>query len=57
MSWAALARGIRVGLNIATKLVTLGLIHGKAEKAIDIADKVERVVEDEIKRAKEPPAA
>lgn len=52
MTWAAFGKGLRVGLNVAAKLVTLGLIHGKPEQAIVIAGKIDQAIEDEVAAAK-----
>ena len=54
MNWKAIARGIRVGLNVAMRLTTLGLIKGKAATVIDVADKVDAIVTEEVTKAKAP---
>lgn len=54
MNWKAIARGIRVGLNVAVHLASLGLVKGKAAKVIDVADKVDAIVTKEVTKAKAP---
>lgn len=46
MNWPAIGRGFLFGLKVAGKLVTLGVIHGKGEKIVDVITKIDSAIED-----------
>lgn len=46
MNWTAVAKGFVFGLKVAGKLVTLGIIHGKAEKIVTTTQKIEQAIEE-----------
>ena len=46
MNWKAIGKGFLFGLKVASKLVALGVIHGKSEKIIETAQKIEQAIED-----------
>lgn len=46
MNWRAIGKGFLFGLKVAGKLVSLGVIHGKAEKIVETAQKIEQAIDD-----------
>ena len=46
MNWRAIGRGFVFGLKVAGKLVTLGIIHGKAGKIVEVTQKIEQAIDE-----------
>lgn len=46
MNWKAIGKGFVFGIKVAGKLVTLGVIHGKSEKIVETAQKIEQAIDE-----------
>lgn len=46
INWKAVGKGLLLGLKVAGNLVTLGVLHGKSEKIVETAQKIEQAIEE-----------